>query len=90
MFFLILSYFFYLKNRLFLKDFVRSIKEKDRKIRDQSGIEDSIDDAVPPVRSVSNPPEVKNSQATCMIKSKRICSTEYEKWDKFDAGAKTN
>lgn len=68
---------------------MRSIKIKDRKIRNDENRGDSFDDSLPPVRSVSmvaeaaeaidNLKSIKNS-------SKRITSSDYQQWDKYDAG----
>lgn len=71
------------------QEFVRSIKMKDRKIRNAASIDDSLDESLPPVRSVSmagETAEAIDSLKSIKNNSKRIVSSDYREWDKYDAG----
>ncbi|XP_031619941.1 sperm-associated antigen 1 [Contarinia nasturtii] len=65
-----------------INDFVQSIKVKNGKIRDQSNFDNNLDDALPPIRSMI---EVSEIQDAAKSRDKRITSTDYNRWDKFDA-----
>lgn len=73
----------------FPQEFVRSIKDKDRKIRNEKRVsEDSEeDDQLPPVRTLKAPLEVINAlKSVKTSNSKRISSSDYNQWEKYDAG----
>lgn len=66
------------------QEFVEIIKTKDRTIRYDYNDTESAEQAFPPVRAVC-----MNQEPKTIMKNKpqRITSSEYDKWDKFDAGA---
>lgn len=68
---------------------MRSIKVKDRKIRDGPNTDNSMNNTFPPIRKLSNSSD--SIDAIGKLKSlnnnsKRIASSDYKQWDKYDAG----
>lgn len=66
------------------QEFVEIMKTRDRTIRYEFNDTESSEHAFPPVRAacINQDPET-----TTKNKPQRITSSEYDKWDKFDAGA---
>lgn len=46
----------------------------------------SEDDELPPIRTATKPVEVIDTLKTIKPNSKRIASSDYNQWDKYDAG----
>lgn len=65
---------------------MRSIKIRDREIRDETSNNNSVDDSLPPVRSLSKTIDTIDSPNSITNNSKRIASYDYQQWDKYDAG----
>lgn len=62
------------------------MKAKDRTIRAETNIKDISDDAIPPVRSATGAVDVIDKLMSINSKPKRITSSDYDQWDKYDAG----
>lgn len=44
------------------------------------------EDGLPPVRAISKPVEVVDTLKTIKSSSQRIASSDYNRWEKYDAG----
>lgn len=64
---------------------MEEIRSKEKKIRNQTRINDRlIDSSQPPVRSSNGTSGTEQSSE--ITKPKRIAASDYAQWDRFDAG----
>lgn len=55
-------------------------------MRLETGRVRSEDDGLPPIRAATKPVEVIDTLKTIKPNSKRIASSDYKQWEKYDAG----
>lgn len=70
-----------------VQEFIKLIKTKDKLIRAESNNGECSEQCIPPIRTIFMAHDAQSTNKTTNInQTQRIASTDYGKWDKFDAG----